>query len=154
MTYHYRPGPGSVVQASSSALWGLCILCAHPQAAPGPAAPPPAPPCFRGDLRFVRGSQGARGGLITPPHRYHCLAPPPPVGLEHLGGGVPTFSQNSSGKWGPRPPPPALDGIWGAFQPSCPASSPSGLWKELVYPLWVAGNSPSLFAACNRISLL
>lgn len=86
MTYHYRPGPGSVVQASSSALWGLCILCAHPQAAPGPAAPP-STSLLPGGLEICSRVTGSQGWLnyTTPP--LLLFGPPPPVGLEHFGGG-------------------------------------------------------------------
>ena len=89
MTYHYRPGPGSVAQASSSALWGLCILCAHPQAAPDPATPPPSTSLLPGGLEICSRVTGSQRWLnyTTPP--LPLFGPPPPVGLEHLGGGCP-----------------------------------------------------------------
>lgn len=131
------------------------FILSPPPAISGPTAPSP---CWD-SRRLVSSSWGARVAHSPPPPRVlipftisTVLSPPccstalgslssprDPVGS----GAADTGTQG---------------GIQGPFQPSCPPPSCSRplphYQEELASLLWVAGNSPSLSTACNKISML
>lgn len=71
------PGPGLALGSRPPALpYGFSLPCVPIfHATLVKLASPQAPPHFLGGLEICSRVLGARGGLITPLHHYHCVAP-------------------------------------------------------------------------------